>query len=735
MTRFVAALTALALAPSVARAQSPAAAAPLTVHRIYATREFASAPMPSAQWMRDGRSYLAFRPGATGGGADLVRVDVATGATSVVVPAALFVDEHGNRIEVEDLAFSGDESKLLVFHNSVRVWRQNTRGVYHVIDLRTRRVTPLSTRPGLQMFAKFSPDGRRVAFVRDNDLWMTDLATGNEARLTSDGSETIINGTTDWAYEEELDLRDAFRWSPDGRAIAFWRFDQSDVPTYPLLDPLPLYPTIARLHYPKAGEPNSRVRLGVVHLDAENAVSWLDVGGDPRQQYLPRMEWMGSDSLVVQVMPRSQRSVEVSMFSAASGKGRLMFVDADSAYVDVQEDPLRWIRGGSEFLWLSDRSGWRQLWAARRDGRGVRQLTTDGMDVLAILAVDEVHGAAYVIAAAPTPVERNVYRVPLAGGAMTRVTTAHGTHTLSIAPGARWAIDFASDLATPVTATAYELPAFAPRRVIQDNSELRRRVAALSVRAPELIEVPMPDGTLLDGYRIAPAGFDSTRKYPVLMYVYGGPAAPTVSDAWQGSTYLWFQMLAQHGYVVVSVDNRGAAWRGSAFRKVTQLRLGIHESDDQIAAARWIGRQTWGDSARIGIFGWSYGGYMTALTATRGGALFRAALAVAPVTDWRLYDSIYTERYMSTPELNPEGYRVSSPQSYVDGLAARLMIVHGTGDDNVHPQNTLQLANRLEEAGKLFSMMLYPNRTHSLSEGGVTPQLRETFTRFILDNL
>lgn len=735
MLRRLAALAALALSPSAALAQSTPASGALTVHRIYATREFANAPMPSADWMRDGRSYAELRPSAAGPGADLVRVDAATGATSVIAPAALFVDERGRAIDVEGLTFSADESKLLVFHNSVRVWRQNTRGVYHVIDLRTRRVTPLSARPGLQMFAKFSPDGRRVAFVRDDDLWMTDLATGVESRLTSDGSETIINGTTDWAYEEELGLRDAFRWSPDGRAIAFWRFDQSDVPTYALLDPLPLYPTVARLRYPKAGEPNSRVRLGVVHLDAENAVSWLDVGGDPREQYVPRMEWMGSDSLVVQVMPRSQRSVQVSIFSAATGKPRPVFVDADSAYVDVQDDSLQWIGGGSEFLWLSDRSGWRQLWAVRRDGHGVRQLTADGADVLALLGVDLAKGFAYVLAAAPTPVERNVYRVPLAGGAVTRVTPAHGSHTVSIAPGARWAIDFASDLVTPMTATALELPAATPRRVVQDNAELKRRVATLGVRAPELIRVPMPDGTLLDGYRIAPAGFDSTRKYPVLMYVYGGPAAPTVSDAWQGSTYLWFQMLAQHGYVVVSVDNRGAAWRGSAFRKITQLRLGIHESDDQIAAARWVGRQTWGDSARIGIFGWSYGGYMTALTALRGGAVFRAALAVAPVTDWRLYDSIYTERYMSTPQLNPEGYRVSSTQSYVADLTARLMIVHGTGDDNVHPQNTLQLANRLEEAGKLFSMMLYPNRTHSLSEGGVTPQLRETFTRFILENL
>jgi dipeptidyl-peptidase-4 len=332
--------------------------------------------------------------------------------------------------------------------------------------------------------------------------------------------------------------------------------------------------------------------------------------------------------------------------------------------------------------------------------------------------------------------QHNVYRCSLgSAGRCTRLTTADGSHNLDIAPGAHWAIETHSTLNTPTQAVAMELPSGRVTRTIEDNAELTARLAALHLRPAEFIKVPMPDGTLLDGYRIAPADFDSTQKHPVLMYVYGGPAAPTVNDAWQGSTYLWFQMLAQRGYIVVSVDNRGAAWRGRTFRKMTEGKLGIIESQDQIDAAKWIGRQSWGDASRIGIWGWSYGGYMTTITSERGGDVFRMALAVAPVTDWRLYDSIYTERYMRTPQENPEGYRLSSAQTYVDSLRARFMVIHGTGDDNVHPQNTLQLANRFEESGKLFEMLLYPNRTHGIFEGGVTPQLRATMTRFILEHL
>jgi dipeptidyl-peptidase-4 len=704
----------------------------ITVERIFASPDFRGGAIPQPSWLSSGSSYIVPRP-AKDGGTELLKVDIATGKETVLAKADQLAAE-GKKLDVEEISLSGDEQMAILFHNSVQVWRTNTRGLFTVYDFRTGKLTPVSRQTGLQMFAKLSPDGKKAAFVRDNNLVVSDLATGREEQLTTDGSDNIINGTTDWVYEEELGLRDAFRWSPDSKHIAFWRFDQSTVPVMPIVDELGLYPRVSTLRYPKAGEPNSRVKVGVIHL-ASKTKTWLDVGSDTGQ-YFARMEWIGSDSVVVQRMPRKQNQVDVMLLSATSGRGRIVMSDKDDAYVDVENGDLRWIgEGKRQFLFLSDRSGWRQLYLYGRDGKVVRQLTTDGMDVLGVAGVDEANGYVYVTAAAPTPMERNAYRVKLGGGPMERVTPQQGTHSFDVSPDGRYAVDIHSTISAPPVATLYSLPSMSVIRVLQDNAPLKTRLAQVAMRPAQFIKVPMPDGTLLDGYRIVPASFDSTKKYPVLMYVYGGPAAPQVSDAWGGTRLLWHQSLAQQGYIVVCVDNRGAAWRGRDFRKTTQYTLGVKETQDQIDAAKWIGRQSWGDASRIGIWGWSYGGFMSANAAGRGGDVFKAALVVAPVTDWNLYDTIYTERFLWTPKENPNGYRDGSPQTWVNGVKARMLIVHGTGDDNVHPQNTYQYANKLEAAGKPFYMLLYPNRTHSISGGNTSVHLYNSFTRFLLESL
>jgi dipeptidyl-peptidase-4 len=444
------------------------------------------------------------------------------------------------------------------------------------------------------------------------------------------------------------------------------------------------------------------------------------------------MEWAGNDSLTIERLPRKQNRMDMLMASAATGKARTIFSDADSAYVDVQD--IRWINNGKQIVWLSDKSGWRQIYLYDRSGRQLRQLTQDGMDVIGINDVDEARGEIYFVAAAPDPTQRQVFAASVAKTAVRRVTQDRGSHILTIAPGARYAVDYFSTANSPMTATLYELPSFTKRRVMADNAALAAKLKATGVRT-EFFQLPMPDGTKLDAMRIVAANFDSTVKHPVLMYVYGGPAAPTVNDSWGGTRELWHMLLAQRGYVVVSVDNRGAAWRGRDFRKITQYHLGKYESQDQIDAAKWLGTQRWADASRIGIWGWSYGGYMTAMSTTLGGSVFRAGLCVAPVTDWRLYDTIYTERLMWTPQDNAAGYAESAPQNHVAGLTARFMLVYGTGDDNVHPQNSVQFANKLEAAGKPFQMLLYPNRTHSISGGNTQAHLYDSFTRFILENL
>jgi dipeptidyl-peptidase 4 len=707
----------------------PGPGQPLTVDRIFKAGEFRGTPMPTVRWMRDGHSYIDIRP-VSGGGSDIIRTDVVTGEVSVLASAADL-----NKFAIEDVALSPDESLLLLFHDSVRLWRTNTRGTYHVFDLKTRKLTPLSSAPGLQMFAKFSPDGRSVAFARDHDLWVVGLGGGDEHRLTTDGSADIINGTTDWAYEEELHLRDAFRWSPDSRRIAYWRFDQSRIPVYPLLDDSTLYPRVLPLRYPKAGEPNSLVKIGVVDV-ATAATTWLDVGGDTgiyTGVYVAQMSWSGTDSLQIERLPRRQNQLDVLMVPVAGGATRTVLTDRDSAYVDVTE-PV-WVDHGRQFLWLSDRGGWRSVYLYDRAGKVVRQITANGADVLSVVGVDETAGTVYVVAAAPDPTQRQIYRYRLRGGAGVRVTTTRGTHAWNLAPGSRWAVDVHSTIADPQTATVVALPDGKPGRVLVDNAALARSIDSLGVRAPEFMQVPMPDGSRLDAYRIVPPAFDSTRHYPVLMYVYGGPAAPTVVDGWGGNRYLWHQLLAQMGYVVVSVDNRGAAWRGRAFRKGTELRLGAIEARDQVDAARWLGQQAWADATRIGIWGWSFGGYLTSRAAEEGGSVFKAAISVAPVTDWRLYDSIYTERYMWIPSENAAGYDSTSVDRNVAGLSATLLLVHGTGDDNVHPQNSIQYAAALEAAGKPFYMLLYPNRTHAISGGNSQAHLFESLTRFVREQL
>jgi dipeptidyl-peptidase-4 len=739
LTRSPIVLGALASAVVCSAAAAPAQSTTgrLSIDRIFAANEFRVPTLPTIQWLADGRSYIDVRANPAGG-SNIVRVDAVTGNVTVLAEAAAIAAEDQKPIAVEELILGDDENVALLFHDTERVWRSNTRGVYHVIDLRTKRLVPVSARPGLQMFAKLAPGGRSVAFVRSNNLFVADLAGCppggcGERQLTTDGSEEIINGTTDWVYEEELGLRDAFRWSPDGRRIAYWRFDQSKVPAFPLVNELSLYPQVATLRYPKAGEPNSRVRVGVVDANG-GTTTWIDVGADTGI-YVARMEWLGSDSLVIQRLPRKQNRIDLLVASAATGKTRILLTERDSAYVDVDDHPT-WINGGRQFLWMSDRSGWRQVFLYNRDGSLVRQVTRDGSDVLSINGVDQRGGWVYVTVAAPDPTQRQVMRYALDGRRpAAQVTTGAGTHSVTISPGARWLIDTYSDAATPATMTLYELPAMRRVRAIVDPTELKQKVAALDIRPPQFFRIPMPDGTMLDAYRIVPVGFDSTQRYPVLMYVYGGPAAPTVSNMYGGNRYLWHQMLAQKGYVIVSVDNRGAAWRGRAFRKVTQYRLGVHESQDQIDAARWLARQPWVQSDRIGIWGWSYGGYMTSLSAARGGDVFAAGVAVAPVSDWRLYDTIYTERYMWIPQENAEGYRVSSPISHVATLRARLLIVHGTGDDNVHPQNTVQLTDKLIAERKPFYQLLYPNRTHSISGGPTQAHLFDQITRFLDENL
>ena len=706
----------------------------LTLERIHASSDFSPETF-EGRWRPDGESWTVVEPDGDGRD-ELWEVDAADGERERLVGAGELVPEGEDApISIYDYSFSPDGRRLLIFTDAQKVWRDRTKGRYYVFDVTSRELAPLSREPGWQMFAKFGPDSRRVAFVRDHDVHVVELATGEERALTTTGSPDTINGTTDWVYEEELGLRDAFRWSPDGSRIAYWQLDQGSIPPFYLVDESELYPELQPVRYPKAGTENSDVRVGVLGLEG-GETRWLDVG-DP--EYVPRMEWVDDSTLAVQTLNRHQTRLEVLLADPATGGSRTIMAETDSAWVDLDE-PLTWIDDGARFVWSSRRDGRNHLYLYRRDGELARQLTDGPWDVTGLLGVDEERGRVWFQAGHPEPFHRSIGWAPIGGGGVRWVTgpgagAEGGSHDADLSPDYTHLFDTRSTISTPPV-TRLRRASGETVRTLVDNGGLRARLDSLGLPEPRFFQVTAADdSTRLNAWMIRPARFDSTRAHPLLMYVYGGPGIQTVMDRWGGSRYLWHQLMAGRGFVVASVDNRGTGARGRDFYKQVFLRLGQLETDDQLAAARQLGERGWIAADRIGIWGWSYGGYMTLLTSLRGEGVVDAGASVAPVTHWKFYDTAYTERYMRTPAENPDGYRLGAPLTWADGLGAELLIVHGTGDDNVHPQNTTMMVDALERAGEQFRMRLYPNKTHSIAGDDTRVNLFGLLTSFFEEEL
>jgi len=703
---------------------------PLDVHRVWGTRDFAPDLVP-VQWADQG-PYFTTTADDDSGHTSLYRVDASTGTRTLVIAGTDLVPPGATApIKIEDYHFSADGGRVLIFANSVRVWRLNTKGTFYVWDLNTKKLQPVSTRPGYQQFAKLSPDGRLVGFVRDNNLFVSDLTTGSELRLTTDGSGDVINGTSDWVYEEELGLRDAWRWSPDSKRIAFWRLDQSPIQPFYLLDMDSLHPALQPVRYPKAGDRNSQVQIGVVNVTT-GATTWMDLGRD-NDIYVADVGFAGvPDELWLTRLNRHQNQLDLMLASVTTGAARVVMTDRDSAWVDAHTPT--WLGGGKQFLFESERDGTDQVYLFNRDGSLVRRVTPGGWDVTAVYGVDEKKSVVYFSGAIDNAMTRPILRVALDGTHLTRIATGPGVHNPDFSADYSLYVDTYSRAGVPPVETLRRADGTAVRTIADDHA-LILRVDSLGLRAPEFIQVTGADGTMLNAWIIKPANFDPAKRYPLLLNVYGGPGSQTVMDSWGGQNYVWHQLLARDGYLVASVDNRGTGARGAKFKKATYLHLGKLESDDQIAAARWFGRQAYVDAARIGIWGWSYGGYMSSLSMFRGDGVFAAALAVAPVTDWRFYDTIYTERYMRTPQENPQGYSDGAPLAYADRLKGKFLLVHGTGDDNVHFQNSVRLGQALEAADKQFDFRIYPNKTHSIAGGNTRENLFGLFTRWLEANL
>ncbi len=590
------------------------------------------------------------------------------------------------------------------------------------------------------MFAKLSPDGTQAAYVRERNIYVEDVRAGAVRKLTETASDYMINGTFDWVYEEELHLRDGFRWSPDSKSIAYWQIDTSGVGRFPLVNNTDsLYPKVTWFAYPKVGTTNPAARIGVVDLGSGETL-WIPIEGDPRNQYIARMDWTGRpQELVLQVLNRPQNANRVLIANAATGATRELLTERNEAWVDVH-DEMKWFDQGRRFTWISRRDGWRHAYAGSAAGGELELLTPGKFDVIELLAADAPSGWAYFIASPDDAARRYLYRVRLDGSGLERLTPADaiGWHDYKISSDGHWAIHTVSRRDSPPSVDLVSLPDHRRSRMLDENAGLHEAVSALRIAPTEFFQVDIGDGVRLDGWMIKPPDFDAEKQYPLLVFVYGEPASQTVVDRWIPNQHLWHQMLAQKGYFVMSVDNRGAASpRGQEWRRSVYHQIGILAPQDQAAALRKVLQQrTYLDPNRVGVWGWSGGGSMTLSAMFKFPELYKVGIAVAPVPDQRYYDTIYQERYMGLPQDNEEGFREGSPINFASQLKGDLLLIHGTGDDNVHYQGMERLINELIRLNKPFQMMSYPNRTHSIDQGeNTTLHLRSLMTRYLLEHL
>ncbi len=695
----------------------------------------------SIEWLKDGERYSRLESNPEGG-QDLVAYRAKDNKREVIIPASMFIDKAtGDYIPIRSIYWNADNDKVLIYNNTRRVWRYDTRGDYWVLTLSDGTLRQLGN--GLpessMMFAKFSPDGEKVAYVSGNNIYVEDIAGGDIIQLTHDGDDKIVNGTFDWVYEEEFGCRDGFRWSPDSKYIAYWQSDTDGTGWFDIINNIDsIYPTINHFPYPKAGSINSAVKVGYIPATG-GETTWIELPGDPRDNYIPRMEFIpGTDELFIQQMNRQQNTNHVWV-AAINGEGpENIFTDIDEAWLETN-DNVQWLDGNKWFTWESERDGWRHLYRVSRDGKSIEPITCGEFDYISYVGTDTKKKLTYFIASPDNFTQRYLYSARLDGnGDVTRVSPLEqsGQHRYSMSPTGKWAVHTFGNAATPSVIDMVSFPAHKSVWTIEDNATAREQYAALGLNPKEFVKVTSGNLTL-DAWMIKPVDFDPDKKYPVIVEVYGEPASSTVQDIWGGGD-LWNQYMANLGYIVVSIDNRGAnAPRGREWRKCIYGEVGTFAAEDQARGIMDLARQyEFIDSTRIGITGWSGGGSQTLNSMFRYPEVFSTGIAIAFVADQRTYDTIYQERYMDTPQNNPDGYRKGSPITYVDGLQGNLLLIHGTGDDNVHYQNCEMLVNELIKHGKVFSQVSYPMRSHGIYEReGTTLHLRKTMAKYWLDNL
>ncbi|NQU32181.1 MAG: DPP IV N-terminal domain-containing protein [Bacteroidetes bacterium] len=706
----------------------------ITLKEIWTDYKFMAKSVRGVNSLKNGKEYTMIKKGS------IVIYDYKSGdsISTLVNKNDLMVKDSENPIRIGSYSMNSDENKFLFPTESESIYRHSSKADYYIWDVKTKELTQLS-KGGKQSLADFSPQSDKVAFVRDNDIFIVNLITGEEKQITTDGQKNhIINGTCDWVYEEEFGFTKGFNWSPDGNNIAYYRFDESKVKEYTLEYYGELYPKWETYKYPKAGEDNSTVEIFVYNLESGVATK-MDVG-EETDQYIPRIKWTKDPNVLsIQRLNRLQNHLDILLADAIVGNSRIMYSEDNDYYIDIT-DNLTFLSNNKEFLITSEKDGYNHIYLYNMNGKVQRQLTSGNWDVTEIYGWDETVGFLYYQSAESSPLNRDIYKVSIKGK-KTKISRQDGTNNASFSKNFKYYINNYSASGVPPVYTVV-MSNGKEVRVIEDNAALKEKLSHYSISKPEFFkfttpEITMPDGSQveLNAWKILPYDFDPEKKYPVLLSIYGGPGSQEVRNSWGGFNYMWYEMLAENGIIVMSVDNRGTGARGEVFKKMTYLELGKYETLDYIETAKYLGSLPYVNKDRIGIFGWSYGGFMSSNALFQGADYFNTAIAVAPVTNWRYYDNIYTERFMRTPQENPDGYDNNSPINHVDKLTGNYLLVHGNADDNVHPQNSMDLFSALVKADKQFDFMLYPNKNHSIYGGNTRYHLFNKMTDFLYEHL
>lgn len=710
----------------------------ITLEDILKTGTFRSGGVYGLVSMKDGLHYSAMDDGK------ILQYEYAKASTPVVIVAEADLKVDGKAIGIDSYQFSPDETKMLISTGTEQIYRHSTRENYYVYDRKTKSLTAVSSGEK-QMYATFSPDGNKVGFVRGNNIYIKDLASGKETQVTNDGlHNNIINGATDWVHEEEFAFSVAYFWSPDSKKIAYYKFDESKVKEFSFDEfNNQLYPSGYKFKYPKAGEANSVVTIHTYDL-ASASDKLMDIG-KVVDQYIPRIKWtMDANTLSIVRMNRYQNKLELLFNNATTGESKVVYTESCDTYIDIHEgqgDYVYFTADKSSFIIMTEIDGFNHIYRYDMSGKLMNQITKGNWDVVSFLGIDENLPTGrqgtktiFYTASETTATEKDIYSVKLDGSGKKKVSTEKGTHSPDFSNGMKYYINTYSSANTPPFIAIYDAQG-KQIRVLEANEALVKKMSEFDMSKKELFMFKTTEGVELNAWMIKPTNFNADKKYPVFLTFYGGPGSNQVNNSFAGRNYFWHQMLAEKGYIIMCVDNRGTMYRGKAFKHSTYKQLGKLEVADQIEAAKYLATLPYVDKTRIGTWGWSYGGYLSSLCITKGADYFKMAIAVAPVTNWRYYDNIYTERFMSLPQENASGYDDNSPINHVSKLKGKYLLIHGSADDNVHYQNTMEMISALVNANKQFDLFIYPDKNHGIYGGNTSFHLYTKMTDFILNNL